>query len=473
MKNTVRLSAASIAVAVASLLPNQVLAAPDSAELQAQIAEMRAQVEAMQSRIVALEAEVEAAHREDDAAPAASAATIASAPPVAAAAPVAAPSAPKETTKITWKGAPQFSTSDGWSFKLGGRLNMDAGVTDYPDSLGLEDGVGSELRRARLRVQGTVPGGFGYKFETDFAASDVTITDAYMNYESKFQNGGSLEIIAGQHNTFQGLEELSSSLNTSFIERAAFTDAFEFERRLGLSAAYTKGAWLMQGGVFTDNIEDLSNRNYSVDGRLVYMPRFDGVQLHLGGSLHYAKLTGDFTEVRYRQRPFEHYSSERFINTGTFEGESERGIGLESAVIAGPFHATGETYWQRVSRPGLADPTFFGGAFELGYFLTKGDTRGYKAGVFDHVKPAHPLGQGGIGAIQVNARYDYLDLTDAGIVGGTQNGYELSLIWTQTEWTRLMLNYAHLEYDDAAYATASGDRSYGVNVIAVRGQVSF
>ena len=150
------------------------------------------------------------------------------------------------------------------------------------------------------------------------------------------------------------------------------------------------------------------------------------------------------------------------------------GLGIEGAAIAGPFHAAAEGFWQRANRPGaLADPTFFGGYAEVGYFLTRGDTRGYKQGIFDRVKPAHPVGGGGFGAVQVNLRYDYVDLNDAGIVGGTQNGYAISLIWTPTDYTRLMMNYARLGYTDAAYAASGGLTDYGVDAFAMRAQIDF
>jgi phosphate-selective porin OprO/OprP len=106
-------------------------------------------------------------------------------------------------------------------------------------------------------------------------------------------------------------------------------------------------------------------------------------------------------------------------------------------------------------------------------FLTKGDTRGYEEGEFARVKPAKPVGKGGIGAVQVIARYDYVDLIDAGIVGGTQRGYELALSWTPTAYTRFIANYGHMEYDRAATPAAGGDRSYGADAFGVRAQFDF
>ncbi len=417
---------------------------------------MRAEMERMSARLEELE------QRE-----AATAQTAATAVEVAQAATVAAEAA-KSPVDVAWKGAPEISGEGGWSFKPRGRLQMDAGTINAPDSTGVVDGFGSELRRARLGVEGDIPGGFGYKFEVDFAGNKVELTDAILTYAT-----GGLTISAGQHNNFQSLEELTSDLHSSFIERAAFTDAFGFERRLGLSAQYKTGNLLLQAGAFSDNVGKLPGQSFSLDGRAVYMPKFGNAQLHLGGSVHYADLeTAD--SVRYRQRPHVHFTSTRFVDTGSMPAYSEAGYGLEAAVIAGPFHAAGEAFWQSVDRSdALPDADFFGGYAEVGYFLTGGDSRGYKSGKFDRIKPARPLGDGGIGAVQVNLRYDYLDLTDGPVVGGTQDGYMGSLIWTQTAYTRLMLNYARLSYRDAVFPMAGGDASYDVDTIAIRAQVDF
>lgn len=432
----------------------------DAAAVQQELAEMRAMMAQMASKIDTLEARLATAQAKADAAEASAGEAVKSA--------AAAQDASKSATKISWKGGPLIEGEGGWSFKPRGRLQYDAGTISAPGSTGRSDGFGSEARRARLGVEGDIPGGFGYKFELDFAPEGTEITDAILTYEDE-----GLKVNIGQHNNFQGLEELTSSRFTSMMERAAFTDAFNFERRVGTSVQYHGGDVLVQGGLFTDNIDDLSNKNWSADGRVVFMPKMGGTQLHLGGSVHYTELESGST-VRYRQRPFVHFTGERFINTGTLDASSETGFGAEAAAISGPFHVAAEGFWQQVDRPGdLTDPTFFGGYAELGYFLTKGDTRGYKGGIFDRVKPKSEVGEGGMGAVQINLRYDYLDLNDGVIIGGKQNGYGVSLIWTPTDYTRFMLNYGRMSYEDAVYAAAGGDRSYSVDAFGVRAQVDF
>ena len=378
---------------------------------------------------------------------------------------------PAPTEKIAWKGAPQISRSDGWSFKPRGRLLYDAAYVGSPD--GVSDpglGFSNELRRARLGVEGSMPGGFGYKFEVDFAGSSTVITDAFLDFEK-----GAVTATVGQHNNFQGLEELTSSNDTSFIERAAFTDAFDFQRRVGISAQYGKGPLLAQVGLFTASVEDLlddANDAVGVDGRLVYAPTLGTTQLHFGGSVHYRDLGSTAQRVIYRQRPLVHTTDVRFIGTPSLLAFDTLGYGLEAAAISGRFHAAGEVFWQHVNADIGYDPTFFGTAIEAGMFLTD-DSRGYKGGVFKGVKVGDPVSDGGIGAIQANIRYDRLDLVDGPIVGGTQDGYEASLIWTPVDYVRFLTTYGHLVYRDAIIPAAGGNRDYAVDEIAARAQIAF
>jgi phosphate-selective porin OprO/OprP len=428
---------------------------------------LAAELAAMRAKIGQLEAEV-AALKAKSAEPAPAPVTVAAlAPSPATAAP--AESKPKESSSPT--------------IKLFGRLQYDAGYVGRPQ--GLADrglGFSHELRRARLGVEGTIAGGFGYKVEADFADNQIELTDAFLSYKAS----KALGITLGQHNNFQSLEEVTSSRFLSFMERAAFTDAFGFERRVGLSATYSANNLIAQAGVFTDNIQDLSgvsgaaglgdeNNAVGVDGRLVFAPKLGPAQLHLGASAHWRDnndLAVFGPATRFRQRPFIHTSDTRFISTPGLRVGEETSFGLEAALIRGPFHATGELHWLRADTlTAGTSPTFFGGYAEAGFYFT-GETRGYKGGRWDRTKVLKPVGSGGLGALQLNLRYDHLDLTDDGIVGGTQRGYEASLVWIPQDHVRFLLNYGYLRYS-GALPTPTGDTSYGVNVLGARAQIDF
>ncbi|HEX8512051.1 MAG TPA: porin [Allosphingosinicella sp.] len=437
------------------------IAAPARAAGEPVPADVASDVAAMRAEIAALRAEV---------------AELKAGRDVAATTPAAVPAAAPAVK--------ESPASASVTFKPFGRLQYDVGFVESPS--GVTDrglGFGSEVRRARLGAEGSIPGGFGYKIEVDFANNDVEITDAFLSYKAS----KALGLTLGQHNNFQSLEELTSSRFLSFIERAAFTDAFNFERRIGVSATYAAGDLIAQGGIFTDNIEDLAdaqdvvglgdeNNAVSVDGRIVYAPKFGETQLHFGGSAHW-RDNGDTAAAgpttRYRQRPFVHTSNTRFLATPGLRIGTETNYGLEAALVRGPLHAVAEAHWLEADTltPGLS-PNFFGGYAEVGFFLT-GESRGYKGGRWDRTKVRRPVGGGGAGAFQINLRYDHLDLNDGTITGGRQRGYEASLVWIAQDHVRFLLNYGHLRYEDSAIAAAGGDRDYGINVFGARAQVDF
>ena len=464
MTRSIRTGASAIAVGLALSWVTPAMA-QEAGSVAQELAQMRAQMEQMARRIDELEGQLAQTQ--------ASAAAANTAASEARAVAVEAKKAP--AVNASWKGAPEFKGEGGWSFKPRGRLQVDAGMISRPEGINDKStGFASELRRAYIGFDGTLPGGFGYRAEIDVAGSgSIDVTDMYLTYAASKQ----VTLTLGQHKPFWSMEEMTSDLFTSFTERAAMNTAFGNERRLGASLAYANGPILVQAGMFTDNLNDLNasdeNNSWSADGRVVFMPKLGNGQLHLGASAHHRELEDSSSGVRYRVRPLIHTADIRFIDTGVINATAETGYGLELAYLSGRFHAASEARWQKVDRLGGADPTFFGGYAEVGYFLTGGDTRGYKGGVFDRVKPNNPVGKGGIGAIELNLRYDRLDLTDAGIVGGKQAGYQIGLVWTPTDYTRFVLNYGRMQYSQAFIPAAGGDRSYGVDAVGARAQFDF
>ena len=383
--------------------------------------------------------------------------------------PLAAPA-----VDIAWKGAPQFSAPGGWSFKPRGRLQVDIASVSAPDGISGDAskhlGTGTEFRRAYIGFDGTMPGGISYRVEADLAASNVAITDMYLQYSPSKD----LRITVGQHKPFWGMEELTSDLFTSMMERASYTTAFGFERRLGASLQYQHGIVLAQGGVFGDDVASLNSdtdKNWSLDGRLVVAPRIGGGTLHLGGSIHFHHDSSFNASVTDQARPFAHTTDLRLVSTGAIPATSDLGIGLEAAYINGRFHATSESYWQTVRRVDGANPTFNGGYAEVGYLLTH-DTTSYKDGVYDRIRPSKGIDKGGIGAIQVNARYDWLSLNDLDIAGGRQQTASVSAIWMLTDYVRLVADYGHVWVDGGPYKV-NGDSSYQLDVYGMRAQFDF
>jgi phosphate-selective porin OprO/OprP len=424
-----------------------------------------------------------------------------------------------QMTKVTpsWKGAPQFEDKEeGWSFKPRGRIQYDAGFVGNPgDNLVTRNlGFNTRARRIRLGAEGTIPGGFGYKFEADFAGGNVGFGDVVLTYAPKNKP---FNFIIGNHETWNGLEQISSSRFTSFMERAAFNDAFINTRRIGLSAGVVNpaGDMRLNAGLFTAHSIDGSfdNDGWIGAARAVYSPLKGSTQLHFGANFQHREFQSNNGATaaasqgapstnqlaRYRARPFSQTTDVRFVDTGNFAAKSDNIFGLEAAAIMKSLHVTAEGQYLKADAyrrgdtfgtgdptdvldffptasvlvPG-GDPSFWGGYAEVGYFLT-GEIRGYKNGTWDRTKVLKPFSKGGWGAFQLNARVDYLDLASnklkngfsnnfaTGVFtpsvglgrGGTQLGMLGSLIWIPEDYMRFYLQYARAHIEGGPQAAAA------------------
>lgn len=459
----------------------QAMSADEAAALRAELAALRAQVNALEARL----------------------STVATPTPAPAPAPTPAPA-----PETSWRGAPQFRQGD-WSFKPRGRIHFDAGHVSIPGDLANTRNLGTNVRfrRVRLGAEGAMPGGFGYKLEADFAGGNVTLADAFLSYD--VSDGVSLRL--GNFETLNGLEQISSSNNISFIERAAFDDAFLNSRRFGAAAAWQSDSWRAEAGLFAAHQLDSSfdNNGYIAAGRLAYFPALgDGGRLHLAANIQFrefASNTGGTPSsssnapsqaqlARYRARPNSQLTDVRFVDTGNFAARRDRIVGVEAAAIIPGFYASAEAQWLRAStyRPGslatglnafpgtnsavvtAGNPEFFGVYGEIGWFIT-GETRGYRDGTWNRTRVLRPVDRGGPGAWMLAARVDHLDLDDPALIagatndfgtgatslaplatrlgrGGTQTGYLLALNWSPIDYIRLMLNYVRIDVEGGPLA---------------------
>lgn len=434
-----------------------------------------------------------------------------------------------------WKGAPQFSDPSGFTWKIRGRFMYDAGYVGDPGVVGTPSGFApgrygfnNRIRRLRLGVEGTLPGDFGYKFEADFANAAVGFGDAILTWNPK---KGPWTVTLGNFESLDGMEQITSSRWSSFIERSQMNDAFGNTRRLGVALGWVSQDKLLRAdvGLFSTHSIDasLDNQGWIGATRITYTPYAFGGFVHMGVNYQHREFQGnngttalDTTVgspssgqlVQYRARPFLQLTDQRFVGTGNFAAKSDNIVGLELYGVFKSLHLGGEAQWAFVnaykagntvtgmdafaSAPYLANgnPTFFSIFGEVGYFLT-GETRGYKNGLWDRTKVLHPIDQGGIGAIQLLGRLDYLNLdsnevqtgctsTGASTLnctpaaaanltkGGKQIGYLAGVTWIPTDYVRFLLNYIHTEVRNGPFSTV-GNRAYSTDSVAVRAQFDF
>jgi phosphate-selective porin OprO/OprP len=363
------------------------------------------------------------------------------------------------------KGGVQVKSSDNeFAAKIGGRVQLDS---SWYDEDGAEMGNGTEIRRARLYIQGHMFYDWGYKFQYDFTGSGKEgIKDAFLTY-----NGfDSIQLKAGNFKDPFMLQEQTSSKYVTFTERSLL-DTFSSGRHLGLMVSTKHKHWTASAGFFGDSVstaERGKDEGWSVSTRLTYAPFNEKIRLiHFGLASDY-RDTGDEGTVRFKQQPETHVSGTNIIDTGVIAfADTTVKLGAEFAVIEGPFSLQSEYIWSKIERNGAADLDFDGWYAEAAFFLT-GESRNYKKGKFGGISPKAVVGRGGLGAWQLAARYSSVDLNDHEIEGGQADSVTVGINWFPTSTLRFSGNYINVLDNDGG--THHGEEP---NLFQVRGQWAF
>jgi phosphate-selective porin OprO/OprP len=435
--------------------------AADADQLEAAIkamqAQMQAQQAAMQAQIAALQKQVEEAKAEAAAAKTASG-KVASAK---ADPPKADPPKPADgpDLNIKWKGgAPELASKDGkFSFKVRGRVqtdyenaNQDTAITGFPDL------SATELRRARLGVEGIAWWDFKYVFEVDFANDDTRVKDAYLQYQGLKLSDTPILFRVGNFKTPNSFEQMTSDLFVDTVERAAFINAWQLDRQIGFMTAYWTQHFGLAAGIFGDNSGLASgsvanaplfpgfigNEGTTFAARGTVAPinnvvGNDSHVLHFGASVRTRDGGDNQPFIQYQARGADLHMTNFALNTGRI-GNEDTFWGLEAAALWGPFSVQGEYGNLGVDLPNGAfirsnpppkgllatapnpfvdepNPNFNGWYVEASWFF--GGRQTYeKEGKWGRPKIANPVTWskgGGWGGLQIVGKYDVLDQSDS------------------------------------------------------------
>lgn len=360
--------------------------------------------------------------------------------------------------RVFWKEGLRFETPDkDFSFKFGGRIYNDwvwmrqdsdvqAAVGDLID--------GTEFRTARLYTSGTINGNVDYKAQFDFSTTYNEFKDVYIGIRD-FPIG---YLKMGHFKEPFGLEELTSSRFITFMERS-LANTFVPGRNTGFALSSTlcdnRATWA--AGAFRNTGrygEDQTGGEYNATGRVTVLPWYEdgGAKLlHLGAAYSFRSPES----IQYATEPEAHLAPD-FVDTTVLATEEAGVLGIESALVYGPWSVQSEYMMAEVNgNNGVPSPTFDGFYVQGSYFLT-GEHRNYKtsSGSFGRVKPKenHSFKDGGSGAWEVATRYSEIDLDDAGITGGKLKDVTVGLNWYLNPNTRVMWDYIRSDLDGVGYS---------------------
>ena len=369
---------------------------------------------------------------------------------------------------ISTQGGLEVSSYDGeFNFELGGRLMLDSGFYRQ-DRANL--GNGTELRRARINMKGTLFSDWDYALKVDFASGNARIKDAYMAYNGWWP----WQLKIGQFKEAFSLEELSSSKYSTFMERALINE-FVPNRHIGIGAKTRGQNWTWAGGLFGESFDgDAKNEGdeaWGLSSRLTFSPYHqDKKALHFGTALAY-RVPDDAQKIKLNSRPESHITDVKFLDTGSIKNVDNTLLyGVEMAGVWGAFSLQSEYMRMQVKRLADRQNYYFEGFYMYASWFLTGESRAYKfkKGVFGRIKPNHPYG-----AWELALRYSQLDLNDSNIEGGLEKNWTLGLNWYINKHIRLMANYIRVNNDE--YANADGELSGNDNpdIFQMRMQMDF
>ncbi|MEY8197679.1 MAG: porin [Colwellia sp.] len=270
--------------------------------------------------------------------------------------------------KLDKKGL-QFTTEDKqFKMKVGARLHVDA-VTHSggDDIIGDNATNGTEIRRARIYLKGTVWNDFKYVSEVDFADNAATVKDMSMTYTGL----DSLEITAGHQKQNISMELQESSNDIMFTERSLVNTVtgIAFDRALGLHLKSKGKGWSAQLGLYGESVGKSSSsggdEGWGMSTRLTYAPINTKNQvLHFGGYAGFRDVSDNDdllngtkgTALKYETA---HMSNLYLLNTGDIANLDKLSMyGVEAAYMQGPFSVQAEYALSDASRDGASDEDF-------------------------------------------------------------------------------------------------------------------
>lgn len=389
---------------------------------------------------------------------------------------------------VKTKGGLEVATTDKeFSFKLGGRVQADYSQFDGVYTKNGDTADAAYFRRAFLELSGVLYTDWAYTINYDFSHNTGDTDNGYFDEASLAYNGFKpVSIKVGRFDPDFGLEKATSSKWVTAPERNVAYDMIDWanghQNGLGLQASSTfADSFYASAGIFSKDTDDTDGDSIKqANGRFVFAPMHEaGSVLHFGVNVASRDVSDTAFDSRYRTRMGMRGVETLGGNDAGTNGnrpvlggssaspagsyDRDDAVGLEAAFAMGPASIQGEYIARETKSDSSAFEDIKGRGFyaQAAYTLT-GESRGYKVGKFDAIKPANK----NIGAWELFYRYDSLTVEDDNIttasltrdVGDAEvKVHNLGVNWYANEAVKISATYLKAKTDNVTNATAASN----------------
>lgn len=347
------------------------------------------------------------------------------------------------------------------------------GAPDYADPIG----NGVSIRRARFAVKGQVNEDWYGEFDMDLANGLVELKDAIIRYTG-FPN---LDLQIGNFKENFSIQRNTTSRYLQFMERPMVCSALAPSRHFGFNAKYAKDWIWASAGLFGPEIAGAEEWEYIADNnkdfgrssglslttKVVFRPlyKLDNASLHIGAAYSYrtapiSVATGEYGTYRASARNSTSINRKKYIDTNNLPGFDHSN--LWTVELAGHWNALryeaayiGDNVHFKADAADPGTKNFGGWYAQAGYLLFGGRQR-YDAngGKYTKIAPGKKWGD-----VELCCRYEYCDLNDATVFGGSAEAYTIGLNWWVNNNVKMQLNYQYNNND--RYANGKGKLNVG------------
>jgi phosphate-selective porin len=417
---------------------------------------------------------------------------------------VAEQDAPEQGTgfKAEWKAHPSLRFGEIARVDLTFRLQedvhqsyKDAPQLDCPGTA-LPEPCLFQLHRNRIGVQGTFWGNnFEYQVERELTEQELSDHDLLVGYTPKsqwkdvyvtYRYWKRVQIQAGKFKVPFSLDELTSVTHNDFVYRSlgAMTIAPARDIGVGVHGSMSKGWLTYSAGAFQHDGDNATSKKIAggdetVAGRMTIAPfrRFElPGDMNIGSAFAYSKLSDDpYLPNGLRARTI--LSQDTFASSVYVNGYRRR---WEADVdwTGGPLGMRSEYFWMTEDRlgQGLAGQDLPAARMQSYYvsgtWIVTGESKKRP------VKANEEFLRGGIGAIEVAARYERLWTDSIGadldipsrtpravtILPSGDHAFTIGVNWTLNRWIKLQFNGIKQRVEDPGQSPV-GDAPFWSRVL--------